>query len=96
MDYMGLLANLVGGGLGGLLSGAALKEKSLGTIGNIIAGVIGGAAGSYILKAVGFLEMFGLAEMSVESITAQGGTAAVIGAIVIAVIGLIKTKMVKK
>lgn len=48
MDISGLIANLVGGGLGGLLSGAALKEKSLGTMGNIIAGLVGGTIGSYI------------------------------------------------
>lgn len=95
MDVVGLISNLVGGGLGGLLSGAALKEKSLGTIGNIIAGLIGGTIGSYILKAIGFLKIFGLADMSVGSIVAQGGTAAVIGAIVTAVIGLIKNKVSK-
>ena len=42
MDIFALIANLVGGGIGGGLSGASLKEKSLGTIGNIIAGIVGG------------------------------------------------------
>jgi uncharacterized membrane protein YeaQ/YmgE (transglycosylase-associated protein family) len=92
MDILGLIVNLVGGGIGGGLSGAALKEKSLGTIGNIIAGVIGGTIGSYILKGVGFLEMLGLANMPIGSIATQGGTSLVIGAIVTAVIGLIKNK----
>ena len=95
MDIMGLLVNLVGGGIGGWLSGAALKEKSLGTIGNIIAGVVGGTIGAYILKAIGILKMFGVADLPIGSIVAQGGISVVIGAIVTAVIGLIKSKMSK-
>ncbi len=96
MDIMGLLVNLVGGGLGGFLSGAALKERSLGAIGNIIAGVIGGTVGSYILQAVGFLKLIGVADLPVGSIIAEGGTSVVIGAIVTALIGLIKGKSSKK
>lgn len=92
MDIIGLLVNLVGGGIGGLLSGAALKEKSLGTIGNIIAGVVGGTIGSYILQAVGILKMFGVADIPIGSIATQGGMSLVIGAIVTSIIGLIKGK----
>jgi len=93
MDFIGLLINLVGGGIGGGLSGAALKEKSLGTIGNIIAGIVGGTIGSYILQAIGILKMFGIADIPIGSIATQGGISAVIGAIVTAAIGLIKSKM---
>jgi uncharacterized membrane protein YeaQ/YmgE (transglycosylase-associated protein family) len=95
MNFLGLLSNLVGGGIGGWLSGAALKEKSLGTIGNIIAGVVGGTIGSYILTGVGILKMFGIADMPIGSIAAQGGMSAVIGAIITSAISLIKTKMKK-
>lgn len=95
MDIIGLLVNLVGGGIGGGLSGAALKDKSLGTLGNIITGVVGGTIGSYILKAVGILEMFGVADLPIGSIATQGGMSAIIGAIVTTVIGLIKSKMSK-
>ncbi len=92
MDIVGLLTNVIGGGVGGGLSGAALKEKSLGTVGNIVAGMIGGTAGSYILQAVGLLQMLGIADMTVGSLAAEGGVAAVIGAITTAAAGFIKNK----
>lgn len=93
MDIIGLVTNLVGGGIGGNLSGAALKDKSLGVIGNTIAGVIGGAVGGYITQAVGILNSLGLADMTVGSIAAEGGIAAVCGAILTAIVGFIKSKM---
>jgi uncharacterized membrane protein YeaQ/YmgE (transglycosylase-associated protein family) len=98
MDIIGLLTNLIGGGIGGGVSGAALKEKSLGAIGNIIAGMVGGTLGSYILQGVGLLETLGVADMSVGSfanLAAEGGLSAISGAIVTAVAGVVKNKLGK-
>jgi uncharacterized membrane protein YeaQ/YmgE (transglycosylase-associated protein family) len=95
MDIAGLLVKLVGGAVGGNISGAALKEQSLGAIGNTIAGAVGGVAGGYILQAVGVLSSMGLSEMSVGSMATEGGVTAVSGAVLTAIIGFIKSKMGK-
>ncbi|MBC8020484.1 MAG: hypothetical protein H7X78_04625, partial [Methyloceanibacter sp.] len=42
MDLTSLLVQVVSGALGGNAAGAALKQYSLGVLGNTIAGAIGG------------------------------------------------------
>ena len=49
---VGLIIQLIAGGVGGNIAGAALKQYDLGTIGNTIAGVIGGGVGAQLLGAV--------------------------------------------
>lgn len=95
MDIMGLVTNLVSGAVGGNVAGAGLKDKSLGVLGNTVAGLIGGVAGDYIIQAVGLLEKMGMADMTMGSIMSQVGTGAVSGAILTAVIALIKSSMSK-
>jgi uncharacterized membrane protein YeaQ/YmgE (transglycosylase-associated protein family) len=95
MDIVGMIVNLVSGGVGGNISGATIKETSLGTLGNTIAGAVGGVAGSYILKAVGVLSSMGLADMTVGAIAGEAGVAAVSGAVLTGIIGFIKNKMAK-
>lgn len=95
MDIMGLIVNAVGGGVGGNISGAALKDKSLGAIGNTIAGAVGGAAGAWIMQAVGVLSSMGLADMTMGSIASEAGISAVCGAVLTAVIGYVKGMMNK-
>jgi uncharacterized membrane protein YeaQ/YmgE (transglycosylase-associated protein family) len=41
----GLIIQLIAGGVRGNIAGAALKQYDLGTLGNTIAGVIGGGVG---------------------------------------------------
>jgi hypothetical protein len=55
MDMVSLLISLVSGAVGGNIVGAAMKERSLGGLGNTIAGVIGGGAGGWILTSMGLL-----------------------------------------
>ena len=47
-----LIIQIVAGALGGNAAGAALKDMSLGTAGNTIAGAIGGGVGGQILTAL--------------------------------------------
>ncbi len=95
MDIVGLLVNLVSGGVGGNIAGAAWKDKSLGALGNTIAGLIGGAGGAYIMQAVGLLNSIGMANMSVSSILGSIGSSAVGGAVLTAIVGMIKSSMNK-
>ena len=53
MDMVSLLISLLSGAVGGNVAGAALKDQSLGTVGNSLAGILGGGAGSLILQALG-------------------------------------------
>lgn len=50
MDLVGLLISVISGAVGGNIAGAAMQDKSLGTLGNSIAGVLGGGAGGAVLK----------------------------------------------
>jgi len=52
MDITSLIIEAVSGAVGGNVAGAALKEKSLGAIGNSIAGIVGGGVGGTILQTV--------------------------------------------
>lgn len=107
MDHntISLIISLISGLIGGNLAGSALGEKSLGTIGNSISGLIGGAAGSYILKAIGLLGTIAAASQTGAApaegfdigtlLTNIGGSGAA-GAILTAIIGLLKEGVQKK
>lgn len=96
MDIIGLITNLIGGGVGGVATGAGLKNLSLGTLGNTIAGVVGGALGGYILQGVNLLNHLGLADTTINSLIGQAGTGLVSGGILTAVAGLIRNLMASK
>ena len=42
---IGLIIQLISGAIGGNIAGAAMKQYNLGTVGNSIAGLIGGGVG---------------------------------------------------
>jgi uncharacterized membrane protein YeaQ/YmgE (transglycosylase-associated protein family) len=96
MDITALIVSAISGLVGGNLTGAALKDKSIGAIGNSIAGIIGGVAGTYILEAVHLLQMMGLAELSVGAIAGMIGSGAIGGAILTGIVGFIKNTVMKK
>ncbi len=96
LDMLGLAVSALSGLAGGNLTGAALKDKSLGAIGNSIAGLIGGVAGTYILQAVNVLEAVGLANVSLGEVAGMIGSGAVGGGILTALVGFIKNAMLKK
>jgi len=52
MDITSQIIEAVSGAVGGNVAGAALKEQSLGAIGNSIAGIVGGGVGGTILQTV--------------------------------------------
>jgi uncharacterized membrane protein YeaQ/YmgE (transglycosylase-associated protein family) len=71
MDIVSLLVSLVSGAVGGNIAGAAMKEKSLGGLGNTIAGLIGGGAGGWCLGAMGLLGK--MAPAAAGAAAASGG-----------------------
>lgn len=102
MDIVNLIISLVSGVVGGNVAGAAMPEKNLGALGNTIAGLIGGGAGSFILKALGIVAAAsaapegGAGALDLSSILANIGISGVSGGVLTAIIALIKDAVQKK
>ena len=84
MDLSGILAELIGGAVGGGAGGKIVKDSDLGNIGNIIAGAIGGLGGGSIAGALlggvggdaaAGLDIGALASQFVGSVTASWANA---------------------
>lgn len=103
MDIVNLIISLVSGIIGGNVTGAAMKEKSLGALGNSLTGLVGGGATSYILQALGILASMGMgtaagspdasADLNVGHIVGNIVGSGAGGAILTAIVALIKDKM---
>jgi hypothetical protein len=88
-----IIIQLIAGAVGGNAAGAGLKNYDLGTLGNTIAGALGGVGGGQILTAL--LPMLAGAADNVDigAIVGQAVGGGVAGAIVTFVVGLIKNTM---
>jgi len=95
MNIVGLIIQLISGAVGGNVAGAAMKENSLGTLGNSIAGIVGGGLGGTILQMVLGTAASG-GSMDLTSILSNVAGGGVGGAILMAIIGIIKNQMAKK
>ena len=81
MDMTAVLVQLIAGAVGGNAAGLANKAKSLGPLLNTILGALGGVGGGQ------------LADGALNAGTAgEAGMAAVVGAIVPLVVGMLKKK----
>jgi hypothetical protein len=96
MDITSLIIEAVSGAVGGNVAGAAMKESSLGTVGNSIAGIVGGGLGGTILQTVMGTAAAGGGGLDLQSILTNVGGGGVGGAILMAIIGIIKNKMAAK
>lgn len=102
MDIVNLIISLVSGVVGGNAIGAAMPNQSLGSVGNSITGLLGGAAGSFILSALG---LFGAhvagapdAAAPALNITSLLGNiigSGVCGAVLTVIVGFFKNACVK-
>jgi uncharacterized membrane protein YeaQ/YmgE (transglycosylase-associated protein family) len=95
MDVTSLLVQLVSGAVGGNVAGAAMKKLSLGTLGNSIVGILGGGIGGQILGMMG-MGAGGDGAMDAGSILSSVAGGGVGGAVLLAIIGAIKSAMAKK
>ncbi len=91
---MEIIIQLISGMVGGNLAGMAMKNLSLGTLGNSIAGLVGGGVGGQILTQVLGIGA-GEGGMDMTAIAAQIGGGGIGGAIVLAIVGMIKKAMAK-
>jgi len=96
MNIISLIIELISGAVGGNIAGAAMKENSLGTAGNSIAGIVGGGLGGALLQSVMGGAAAGSGGLDLQSILTNVGGGGVGGAILMAVVGIIKNKMAAK
>lgn len=83
-----LLIQLASGALGGNVAGALLKNLSLGTVGNSLAGIVGGGLGSQLLPMLAGPDIL-------SSIVGQVAGGGVGGAILMAIVGVIRKALAK-
>ena len=88
-----LITQIVAGALGGNGAGSALKDQSLGTLGNTIAGAIGGVAGGQLLSALNPALAGAAGTIDFSALLGQAVGGGISGAIVAAIAGFIKSKM---
>lgn len=91
---MELIIQLIAGAIGGNAAGAVLKKQSLGTLGNSLAGILGGGLGGQIL---GLLGAGGAASgTDIAGIVQSLASGGVGGGVVMAIIGVLKSVLAKK
>jgi uncharacterized membrane protein YeaQ/YmgE (transglycosylase-associated protein family) len=96
MNIVSLIIQLISGAVGGNVAGAAMKESSLGTLGNSIAGIVGGGLGGTILHMVMGTAAVGGGGLDLQSILANVAGGGAGGAVLMAIVGIIKNKMAAK
>jgi uncharacterized membrane protein YeaQ/YmgE (transglycosylase-associated protein family) len=89
-----LIIELIAGALGGNGAGKALKDLNLGPLGNTIAGAIGGVAGGQLLSALIPALAGAAGTTDVGALLGQAVGGGISGAILTAIVGFIKSKMV--
>jgi uncharacterized membrane protein YeaQ/YmgE (transglycosylase-associated protein family) len=94
MDIVPLLIQLASGAVGGNLAGKLLPKSSLGTVGNSIAGILGGGLGGQLLGMLGMGGDAG-ASMDVSNIIQNLAGGGVGGGALMAIIGVVKGMMKK-
>ena len=94
MNIVPLLISLVTGAIGGNAAGSVLKKFSLGTLGNSLAGILGGGLGGTILQQLG-MNAAPSGSLDLSSIIGSLASGGVGGGAVVAVIGMIKKAMAK-
>jgi hypothetical protein len=94
---IGLIIQLIAGGVGGNIAGLLLKQYNLGSVGNTIAGVVGGGVGAQIIGALfgGGAGGAGAGEggLDIGSIIGQIASGGVGGGVLMVIVGLIKQAM---
>ncbi|CAM1352250.1 hypothetical protein [Tenacibaculum crassostreae] len=83
---MELIISLLSGAVGGNLAGALLKKFSLGTLWNSVVGILGGGLGAQLL---------GMLDIDISGIIGNIAGSGVGGAVLMVIVGLIKSAMGK-
>jgi uncharacterized membrane protein YeaQ/YmgE (transglycosylase-associated protein family) len=95
MDIITLLIQLVSGALGGNIAGSALKNMSLGTLGNTIAGIVGGGLGGQILDYAFHAPAVGGGPLDWAAILTHVVGGGLGGAVLMAIVGAMRGAMAR-
>ena len=89
-----VLINLIAGALGGVGAGKASPQFDLGTIGNIVSGIVGGGVLGQIVTLIlpSLVAAAQAGNLSVGGVVSQAIAGGAGGAILTAIIGAIKNK----
>lgn len=90
---VGWIIKLASGAVGGNVAGAVMKDKSLGVVGNSVAGILGGGLGGFVMQLLGMAQAGGLDMASVVSSVASGGVG---GAVLMVIAAIIKGMMANR
>ncbi len=88
-----LIIQLISGAFGGNLAGSLMKKFSMGTLGNSIAGILGGGIGGQLLSLLGVAT--GSGGMDIGSIIGSIASGGVGGGVLMAIIGMIRSALSK-
>ena len=94
MNLVALIIQLVCGAVGGNTVGKLVKNIDLGTLGNSIAGIVGGGLGGQLLNQLG-IAVGQDGSLDLGSIIGNIASGGVGGGVLMAIIGVIKAAMAK-
>jgi uncharacterized membrane protein YeaQ/YmgE (transglycosylase-associated protein family) len=83
------------GAAGGNIAGSLMEKSSLGTLGNSIAGIVGGGLGGQLLSLLGVAAAGG-GGLDIGSIIGSVLSGGVGGGVLMAIVGIIKNALAKK
>lgn len=96
MDILPLIIQLASGAVGGNVAGKLMPKSSLGTIGNSIAGIVGGGLGGQLLGMLGLGGGGEGGSMDMGSIISSIAGGGVGGGVLMAIVGFVKGLLKKK
>jgi hypothetical protein len=88
-----LIIQIIAGAIGGNAVGAGMKNVDLGTLGNTIAGAVGGAGGGTLLTALLPMLQGAANNVDIGTLVGQAVGGGVTGAVLTAIVGIIKNAM---
>ena len=94
MDIVSWIVQLVLGAIGGWGTGQAVKNVSLGTVGNVIAGAIGGVVLTWVARYIPGIQGM-VAGMDTAGYIGQGVVSLVGGGVLTAIVGAVRGSMAK-
>lgn len=94
MGLVPLLIQVISGAVGGNVAGSLMKNSSLGTLWNSVAGIIGGGLGGQLLGLLG-IAAAPSGSLDIGSIIGSIASGGVGGGVLMAIIGWVKKAMAK-
>jgi hypothetical protein len=96
MNLAALIIQLICGAAGGNIAGALLKKLNLGTLGNSIAGILGGGLGGQILSLLGLGGSAAASGLDLGTILSSVAGGGIGGGVLMAIVGALRQMLQRK